>query len=671
MRVSLDGSCYESDYILADVGSGRPAKRQRTDGMNSRFDRMIQTVNILHATPNSGTRSRRQRAASSSSAATYDAPRTPVDAYNAFDGGALGENFSVLKMDGPGSSVRDHDPFDRSAFCDWDEDSPRATDATRCLPPWLQGTITTLGSKHPLRLLLPTSDSGGPIPDGSSDSASQMAVETSPFAFVPPAEPELPVALERLRRNIAPLEPTLDYVHGPYVIPEVPPVWLASPEAQSPSPRPSPTTELPFSTAGPASCLSSFVDSASAAAPRVTHALNTIAMYADSYTAPMPVPFSTPGPACLTGGFARPVVLEPNFAPISATSVLRSRLSLQSPPPALSPWLAVQPFCTPGPMTMSTVPTHVDFRQSSSNPTILLSCTQDRFPEPSHPSRHAQRITSPSRTTSTAPSSTSRSVECFMPDLAECHTPDFGTPLENDEPGTPHPQPVDYETLGFKWEKFDRGDIVLDAPSSPAPPADSYSEEVFWSQPRAPEPHTPIRTDSFDPSEAALESSPASLGLSGISTPDMQSPQVQRHADAHMHTPSGRYHATHDSQQSGNVSPFAWIVTPRDMAAAPSTSRYTAKAKLGDRDPWAEDARRHILDFGSQDGQQNRSHDDGVEVEEPEPHVGTPPAPFAPAPGIYISPLRGATDVDGEGEGGAEGLGFPPKDRVAQVSTHA
>ncbi len=665
MRVSVDASCYESGYILVDVGSGRPAKRQRTDGLNSRFDRMIQTVNTLHATPNSATRSRRQRATSSSSATTYDAPRTPVDAYNAFDGGALGEDFSVLKMDGAGAPVRDHDdPFDRSAFCDWDEDSPRTTDATRSLPPWLRGTITTLGSKHPLRLLLPTSDSDGQIPDGSSDSASHLAVETSPFAFGPPAEPELPVAPERLPRDCAPLESTLGYVHGP-VIQEVPLVWLASPEDQSPSPRLSPPTELPFSTAGPASYLSSFVDSASAPAPRVNHALNTVAMYADSYTAPMLVPFSTPGLAFLTDGVARPVVHEPNLAPVSATSVLRSRLDRQSPPPALSPWLAVQPFSTPGPKNMSTAPTFVGFRQSFSNPMTLQSCTQDRFPGPSHPSIHAQWITSPSRNTSTAPSCTSPSLECFMPDLAECRKPDLGTPLETDEPGTPHSQQVDYEALDFKWEKFDRGDIVLDAPSSPLPPADSYSEEVFWSQPRAPEPHTPIRTDSFDPPDAALESSPASLRLSGISTPDMQSPQIQRHADAHIHTPSRRYHATHDSRYTQTDRRLRSVATPR--MTAPST-----QAELSDQDPWAEDVRQHLMGVQPQDGQRSRSYDDGVDEEEAEPRSDTPPAAsFAPAPGIYISPLRGPADVDGEGEGGVEGLGSHPKDRVAQVSTHA
>ncbi|RDX55169.1 hypothetical protein OH76DRAFT_1478618 [Lentinus brumalis] len=252
-----------------------------------------------------------------------------------------------------------------------------------------------------------------------------------------------------------------------------------------------------------------------------------------------------------------------------------------------------------------------------------------------------------------------------MPDLAECRKPDLGTPLETDEPGTPHSQQVDYEALDFKWEKFDRGDIVLDAPSSPLPPADSYSEEVFWSQPRAPEPHTPIRTDSFDPPDAALESSPASLRLSGISTPDMQSPQIQRHADAHIHTPSRRYHATHDSRYTQTDRRLRSVATPR--MTAPST-----QAELSEQDPWAEDVRQHLMGVQPQDGQRSRSYDDGVDEEEAEPRSDTPPAAsFAPAPGIYISPLRGPADVDGEGEGGVEGLGSHPKDRVAQRAVYA
>ncbi|KAI0694008.1 hypothetical protein C8T65DRAFT_58812 [Cerioporus squamosus] len=463
--------------------------------MNSRYDRMIQTVNVLHATPASTTRSRRQRAASSSSATTYETPRTPANAYSSFNGGALGEDFSVLEMDYPMSSAKARDPFDPSVFCDLDEDA-QTIDATRHLPPWLHGTITTLGSKHPLRLLLPTSDSSRPIPDGSSDSAGQLAAENSPFAFVPPAEPELPAASEPFLRDFAPVEPTSDYTDEQYVNHKIPPVCLASPEEQTPSPRLSARSELPFSTAGPASTSSAFTDITSAHTAPINPDLTAISTYLASYTVPMPIPFSTPGPG-LTGDDASLAVPDARPAPVSPAFVLPSGLS--QPSLALASLQSGWPFSTPGPLMLSTVSAHADFRHSSANPASLLSSTEDS-PGSSHQIRHAPWVLGPPGSTSIPPSPASRSVGRFMPGIAKsygfnCAPGLHGFEIEVD--GTPHKQLVDYEALGFKWEKFDRGDIVLNAPSSPPLPTDSDSEEVFWSQPGVPEPHTPTRADSL------------------------------------------------------------------------------------------------------------------------------------------------------------------------------
>ncbi|KAK7692638.1 hypothetical protein QCA50_004271 [Cerrena zonata] len=74
----------------------RPSKRRRTEGLNARYDRMIEAANIVHrpSNPVDSSRSRRQRAISSasgsSSIASHDIPRTPVDAYNDRAHGILG-----------------------------------------------------------------------------------------------------------------------------------------------------------------------------------------------------------------------------------------------------------------------------------------------------------------------------------------------------------------------------------------------------------------------------------------------------------------------------------------------------------------------------------------------------------------------------------------------------
>ncbi|RPD78051.1 hypothetical protein L226DRAFT_610053 [Lentinus tigrinus ALCF2SS1-7] len=636
-------------------GSGRSAKRQRTDGMNSHYDRMIQTVNVLHATSTSAARPRRQRAASSSSTTTYDAPPTPVDASTAFDRGALGEDFSVLKMDGPRSSVKGHDPFDRSAF---DEDPP-ALDVTNHLPPWLRNTITTLGSKHPLRLLLPTAPSSRPVPDQDPDITSQPAVEASPFAFIPPEGSEEATVPEIWPHDLTPqpLEPPWNYVKEPLVIREVSPVSLAQLEDRMPTPGPSGRLELPFSTAGPASTFSAIVDPTPARALPTTPSIYAIPAFIDPYTAQMPVPFSTPGPACLTGN--PPLVVSgTDLVPLSPACV--STVGLNRPSPYLSPLQAAPPFSTPGP----TLAVHADFRHPSPQQLPLPLYAEDRFQEPSHAFGHARWMNIASRIISPTPSPASGPAQRFLAELSRSHEL-APSPycLENEDGTTPPELQVDYETLGFKWKKFDRGDIVLDASSSSPPPADSNSEEVFWSQPRAPTSHIP-NADALEltrPPEAVLQSSSASLRLTGISTPDLEGSRVHHHGDTEPRTPSPHAQEPHNSQQSEGGGLSAWTMTHRDGPAL-STPHSLTKSAYSNEEPWAEKGRWPRYD-DAQDGP--RGDDD---LDEGEPETSAPPKmPFAPAPGIYVSPLRGAEDDDGEGESVGDS-GLPPRDNVRAVS---
>ncbi|KAF9071680.1 hypothetical protein BDP27DRAFT_1446164 [Rhodocollybia butyracea] len=143
------------------------AKRRKTTGLNSRLDRMVETMNATYRSP---TKSDRHRSRSSgSSVSSYGVPRTPVDAYEGLQAGALGQDFSVIKMRN-GMDADEEDTGSQNTRC------------TAPLPSWLSETFTTLTKKHPLRLLLPKSKR-----NESSIQISQDSEEI--FAFKAPLKP--------------------------------------------------------------------------------------------------------------------------------------------------------------------------------------------------------------------------------------------------------------------------------------------------------------------------------------------------------------------------------------------------------------------------------------------------------------------------------------------------
>lgn len=97
-------------------GAEYPAKRRKTMGLNSRFDRMIENVKMssrsFESDPIAHSRRRgpRPRSTTSSSLTSSDVPKTPVDAYSGLEEGRLGKTFSVLKMK---SGRRSHGASDR------------------------------------------------------------------------------------------------------------------------------------------------------------------------------------------------------------------------------------------------------------------------------------------------------------------------------------------------------------------------------------------------------------------------------------------------------------------------------------------------------------------------------------------------------------------------------
>ncbi|KAF8909842.1 hypothetical protein CPB85DRAFT_705793 [Mucidula mucida] len=122
-------------------------KRAKGGGLNTRFDRMVQTMNVTHRSP---TRAR-TRSVGSSSVSSYDLPKTPLDA---LPQGRLGRDFSVIKMNS-GRFLEEDDEMHLQS-------SPAAKPPPP-LPDWLADTFSTLHDAHPLRLLMPDSSRKPPL----------------------------------------------------------------------------------------------------------------------------------------------------------------------------------------------------------------------------------------------------------------------------------------------------------------------------------------------------------------------------------------------------------------------------------------------------------------------------------------------------------------------------
>ncbi|KAI0341935.1 hypothetical protein BDW22DRAFT_1358033 [Trametopsis cervina] len=145
MLISLRFSAPSSVYGGVDsLQLGGPSKRRRTDGMNNRFDRMIATVNVMPSPELPRRRRANSSSKDSSSVASYFAPRTPVDAYNKLEGGRLGQDFSTMR-------ARTSRSFDPTFF----DDPPPENEESK-VPDWLSDTFATLEPHHPIRALIPS-----------------------------------------------------------------------------------------------------------------------------------------------------------------------------------------------------------------------------------------------------------------------------------------------------------------------------------------------------------------------------------------------------------------------------------------------------------------------------------------------------------------------------------
>ncbi|KIM78894.1 hypothetical protein PILCRDRAFT_824013 [Piloderma croceum F 1598] len=151
-------------------------KRHKTMGLNARFDRMLERVDLTlqdHQPASSTTASSRQgraraRSAGSSSVSSgYDVPKTPVDAYDGLEDGRLGDTFSVIKMKSAirgktGTYYRADEGYDGNSDIQVDSDQIIIAHKEP-LPDWLAITFSKLDPQNPLRRLV--SSSTQPLPE--------------------------------------------------------------------------------------------------------------------------------------------------------------------------------------------------------------------------------------------------------------------------------------------------------------------------------------------------------------------------------------------------------------------------------------------------------------------------------------------------------------------------
>lgn len=638
---------------------------------------MIRTVNIIQASSSSSSLSplsRRQRAASSSSTTTHDTPTTPADVGPR----GLPERISVAIMKRSQDSIKDLDPFDPSV---WSNHSGQhlSNDRSEFLPTWLQGAISTLDFRHPLRSLLPEETRDSVHDDAESPALGSLSdfdagTEDSPFAFSAPTKASAPcvqtntayysgfdrASLTQSYRLEAGAHEYSDIdSRGLQLHPErSPPLPLLHPSIGDYKPI---SSMLPFSTPGPVSDF----DTYTLVPSRTTSVL-------DHHPLDDP-PFQLKTDLCHASPLSRepgmPLSLQRNTTPSELTLLAAaSFMPVDEVQPHHSVLLATVdtsqpslPFSTPGPTAA--------FRSSSfktSSPTPARHQRLDAFgtrslspiPATAKPeirldlsSRQPHFVRVHSRLTSHSPRSSS--VERFLKH-EDVHEPSTRDRLSSPPHNHTEDDLIDYETLGFTWKKFDRGDIILDASSSsPLRTGKSDSEDLFWGTPVVLEPDHATHTLLTPVIHPSGQSSSASPRLTGVSTP-IHSPLKQ---------PS--HSLDHGAPYTTAGRPFAYIRRPREEPSLSTSRDRTARrdatihaqtpvirrlhpasnlSNPSDIEQHSNPRSRH--DIAKSDGRVSGEH--APEVRDPAP---VPRKPFAPAPGIYVSPLRDASDTS---ESGAE-----------------
>ena len=196
----------QKDCTLLALFSRPPAseKRRKVEGLNSRYDRMIETASVIQARDMEHDRKKRKRNSStsgSSSLASWDTPKTPLDTTGNLDEQTRPELLSKSQN----RSRSDKETRRRSQYSYQHLPHPAEIENITLdeVPGWLSDTVATLQVNHPLRDLIPAStththsqtiddDIDGPIHPSTCVTRPGLiepAVEDV-FAFRPPTAAE-------------------------------------------------------------------------------------------------------------------------------------------------------------------------------------------------------------------------------------------------------------------------------------------------------------------------------------------------------------------------------------------------------------------------------------------------------------------------------------------------
>lgn len=352
-------------------GSGSSSKRRKIEGLNSRFDRMLEHVKMMEGQSRvkSITSSRhsrdRKNSISTSSVSSHALPKMPVDAYSGLEQGRLGQTFSVIKMTHGGSHHRSGESWHEDTEVGLDQvcsliilssfpDSQQiqqptlATDVQEPLPEWLSTTILNLEPDNPLRLLLPQTDQQESIfafcsllsdnrEDPHAYEARQFLPELQPLNYPAPDDlqaayassilvPRSPSLLVPAIPDI-PTDRTEFQIHDITLTDDDMTLFLEDPEMQS----------LPFSTAGPSSTVYSYVSQCNTASASMPSTYN--------YPEDKPPLPSVPGPPTRTSKIAPTsltTMAHPDFT--TPTRSQRKDSKPDSLPLSLSPGPLYDPF---------------------------------------------------------------------------------------------------------------------------------------------------------------------------------------------------------------------------------------------------------------------------------------------------------------------------------------
>ncbi|KAG9220605.1 hypothetical protein CCMSSC00406_0003704 [Pleurotus cornucopiae] len=266
-----------SDERALDGIKHQVQKRRKT-GVNTRFDRMVETMNITRPSPSTVSSNR----ARSSSLSSYDPPKTPSDAYNYSYQEGTGSVASATRGEKLPVVLEDIEASEMFRVPSFDQPEGRE-DGSAPLPGWLAHTFLALDKKHPLRSLLPKDiqESGTHVKGPHRRRSSQSLYLTSPlpslheddirpaegadsvFAFGPP-EQDSPMHIDtgRSLRNLKMYETK---VLSPNFIRQDDPLEYQTSNAHlweglattlgTESPRNLSTAFIPFAKPGPCSAL--------------------------------------------------------------------------------------------------------------------------------------------------------------------------------------------------------------------------------------------------------------------------------------------------------------------------------------------------------------------------------------------------------------------------------